>query len=87
MGRALETMRASHYNAKGCKWAVYENQDIGHSQCGHLKFLAVGSPENTYQEAPARLPDMPNEINWRYVLVGYVKLETGEIENIKSNEN
>lgn len=60
------------------RWAAYQNHDIGHPELGHLKFLAVG-PENTYQVAPARLPDTPDAINWRYVHVGFVNLETGDI--------
>lgn len=75
---ALNQMKNSRYNHPSTKWAAYQNHDLGHRDCGHLKFLAVG-PENTCPEAPNRMPDGPTEVNWRYVLVGYVDLRTGDI--------
>lgn len=75
---AVTRMRASSYNFEGTKWVAYQNHDLGHPDLGHLKFLAVG-PLNTIHTAPDRLPDMERELNWRYVLVGYVDLESGEI--------
>jgi hypothetical protein len=63
-----------------CKvlWIAYQNQDLGHRDLGHLKFLAVG-PGCTFKEAPKRYPDTPDAINWRYLLHGEVNLKTGEI--------
>jgi hypothetical protein len=71
---ALQQMRD-----RGGRWAAYENHDLGHRDLGHLKFLKVGKG-CTFETAPERLPDTPQEINWRYVLTGYVDLKTGEIE-------
>jgi hypothetical protein len=75
---ALKQMRESLYNFPDTRWAAYQNVELGHPQLGHLKFLAVG-PHNTLKEASERLPDTPREINWRYYLVGFISLETGDI--------
>jgi hypothetical protein len=75
---ALSTMRTSPANKAGTKWAAYQNQDLGHVHLGHLRFLAVG-PRNTLRVAPARHPDLPEEILWRYIFVGWVDLDTGAI--------
>ena len=75
---ALASMKSSRYNFSDTRWAAYENHDLGHRALGHLKFLAVG-PQNTFKRAPARLPDTKDAINWRYVLVGFVDLVSGEI--------
>lgn len=57
--------------------AVYENQEIGHSLCGHRKFVSFGSKEAQIEigeadSPPKRLPDIGGDINWRYCLVGIV---------------
>lgn len=62
----------------GGTWAAYRNSELGHRDLGHLKFLRVGEG-CTFTEAPEHLPDTPTEINWRYMHVGYVDLETGLI--------
>lgn len=54
--------------------AVYRNQDLGHPESGHLKFLRIG-PQWTFQEPPKKLPDTPDQINWRYLLIGTVDVE------------
>jgi len=59
-------------------WHVYQNQDLGHPNQGHLEFLRVG-PENTLKTAPKTLPDTPGQINWRYQHVGIIDSETGII--------
>jgi hypothetical protein len=46
---------------------------------GHLQFLCCG-PGCTFETAPERTPDSHLGIGWRYLLVGKVNLETGEIE-------
>ena len=75
---ALEAMREGIKRYPNARYAVYQNNDLGHPDIGHLKFLAVG-PENTLKEAPQRLPDTRSEINWRYLFAGWVDLSTGEI--------
>ena len=71
---ALEKMRK-----RGGKWAAYQNHDMGSASLGHLQFLNVGEG-CTFTEAPERMPDSHLGIGWRYVLVGFVNLETGAIE-------
>ncbi|HWX22419.1 MAG TPA: hypothetical protein VN578_21165 [Candidatus Binatia bacterium] len=74
----LTKMRSSRANFPGTRWAAYENHELGHWALGHLKFLAVG-PQNTFKDAPARMPDTERELNWRYVHIGFVDLATGSI--------
>lgn len=75
----LEMMRTSPYNFPDTKWAAYQNRDIGHGNLGHLRFIAVG-PQNTIKEAPrGRLPDFPDELNWRYIFVGWADLASGAV--------
>jgi hypothetical protein len=66
---ALATMRE-----RGGTWAAYRNEDLGHSQVGHLQFLKVGM-DCTYAAAPEQHPQ-----NWRYRLVGMVDLGAGTIK-------
>jgi len=80
---SLSVMRDFCLTDPTAKWAVYQNMDLGHSELGHMKFLAVG-PNCTYKEPPARLPDMPRQINWRYVHVGFVNLEIGKGEELEN---
>lgn len=56
--------------------AVYENHDLGHPQQGHRKFVSYGSKATQLEVEypPERLPDIGSEINWRYVLIGTLKL-------------
>lgn len=63
----------------GGTWAAYENQDLGHHDIGHMKFLKVGET-CTFQTPPNPLPDTERDINWRYQYIGMVNLETGEID-------
>lgn len=62
----------------GVRYAAYQNHDLGSEHLGHLRFLAVG-PNNTFKAQPLHFPDTQSEIGWRYVFVGWVNLETGEI--------
>ena len=71
---ALEQMREL-----GGDWYAYQNHDLGRIDLGHLKFLKCGEG-CTFEHPPTRHPDTQTEINWRYILVGKVNLETGEIE-------
>lgn len=63
----------------GGNWSCFQNHDLGHHDLGHLKFLKYGKG-CTFETPPDPLPDTQTEINWRYVFVGLVNLETGEIE-------
>lgn len=64
---------------RGGDWYAYQNQDLGHPELGHLKFLQCGSGR-TFVEPPKRHPDTADgAINWRYWLVGKVDLKTGDI--------
>ncbi len=74
---ALQQMRD-----RGGRWAAYENHDLGHRDLGHLQLLKFG-PGCTFEKAPERMPDTPQQINWRYVLVGTVNLESSEIEETR----
>lgn len=76
---ALEQMRNSPYNHETTKWAAYQNHALDSANCGHLQFLAVG-PDNTCKEAPEKYPaDTSSGMGWRYLHVGWVDLETGEV--------
>lgn len=77
-GESLAAMRNSSCNFPDTRWAVFQNHDLGSHDLGHLQFLAVG-PRNTLKLAPARMPDTQTRFNWRYVIVGFVDLATGEI--------
>jgi len=63
---------------KGARWAAYQNMDLGSSQVGHLRFLAIG-PDHTFKEPPTRYPDTQHGTGWAYLFAGWVDLETGEI--------
>lgn len=54
----------------GC--AVYRNEDIGHPDLGRMKFVSFGSEAAQLEvsEPPSTLPDIGEEINWRYQLFG-----------------
>ncbi len=82
----VEFLKRSGYNFPDTRWAAYRNEDLGHRDCGDLKFLAVG-PQNTYKVTPERLPDIPDAINWRFVFVGYLDLQTGAIVDHKSRKH
>lgn len=51
--------------------AVYENQDLGHPELGKRMYVSFGSEDALFpDEPPERMPDFPNQINWRYTLEG-----------------
>lgn len=62
----------------GC--AVYRNEDLGHAGMGNLKLVSFGGaaaqlPTSSaggpfHTTPPSRLPDIGDQINWRYVLIG-----------------
>jgi hypothetical protein len=76
---ALAAMRKFAAETPGTTWAAYQNHDLGHYDVGHLRFMAIG-PGCTFKTAPERHPDTPQLIGWRYIHVGTVNLETGQIE-------
>jgi len=59
---------------EGDSIAVYRNHAMDSSMLGHRKFLRVG-PGATLKEAPQRLPDMSNQINWAYRLEAVLDAE------------
>ena len=68
--------------ARGGKWAAYQNQDLSHPDCGDVRFLQHGEGR-TCPEPPPRFPDTPNfGIGWRYSLVGEVNLIDGTVEEL-----
>lgn len=75
---ALEQMRQSPYNHSDTRWAAYQNHDLGSPSVGQLLFLAIG-PQNTFKEAPGRMPDSHLGTGWRYQHVGWVNLDEGKI--------
>ena len=63
----------------GQAWFAYQNHALDSMNLGHLQFLCCG-PDCTFEKPPERMPDSHLGIGWRYLLVGTVNLETGEIE-------
>lgn len=78
---ALKSMKTSPCNFADTKWYAYQNHDLGHYDIGHLQFLAVGS-QNTFKDAPNRMPDTRTSLGWRYIKVGIVNLESGEVNDL-----
>jgi hypothetical protein len=68
---------------EGQRWAAYQNHAMDSASLGHLQFLKV-SPGCTFQTAPERMPDSPQLIGWPYLHVGFVNLETGQIEEAEA---
>lgn len=80
--RSIEKETLRVLRSRRGKWAVYENQDMGHSQAGHLQFLKVGK-RCTFKVAPERMPDTERGLGWRYVFIGFVNLKTGKVQEVK----
>ena len=77
---ALTQMKQSPHNYPGTAWAAYQNKAFDSARLGHIQFLAIG-PENTFKEQPDRFPDAPpHGVGWKYLFIGWVNLETGEID-------
>lgn len=84
---ALEQMKESPHNYKSTRWGAFQNKALDSSNLGHIQFLAIG-PDNTYDSAPKRYPaDTSSGMGWRYLFVGYVDLETGEIEEVEKTHD
>lgn len=74
---ALEQMKQL-----GGAWAAYENKAFDSHNAGHLQFLKVGAG-CTCPTPPERYPfDTRHGMGWRYLYVGMVNTETGEIEEV-----
>jgi hypothetical protein len=58
--------------ARGDGVAVYEARAMDRSDFGNLKFVSFGSTAAQLEtnDPPQRLPDIGNEINWQFQLVG-----------------
>jgi hypothetical protein len=63
---------------RGGTWAAYQCHDLGHADMGQLQFLKYGAL-CTIKTPPDRLPDTRTRINWRYLLVGFVDVVSGQI--------
>lgn len=77
----LLQMKAPHV-MKHWRWAAYQNQALDSMNHGHVIFLAFGAG-CTYENdeaLPAYAPDGTYGLGWKYLHVGYVNLETGDIE-------
>jgi hypothetical protein len=62
----------------GQTWFAFQNHPMDSADLGRLQFLCCGSG-CTFTDPPARMPDSHLGIGWRYLLVGKVDMETGEI--------
>ena len=64
---------------RGGDWYAYQNHAMDSASLGDLQFLQCGEGR-TYQAPPQRMPDTQHALGWKYLLVGKVNLESGEIE-------
>lgn len=67
---------------RGGTWAAYENKAMDSSSAGDRICLQFGKG-CTYEAPPPCLPDGPYGSGWKYVLIGIVDLESGEITDGK----
>jgi hypothetical protein len=69
--------RIQGWRQEGKGAALYQNQELGHPEMGHLQIISFGTPEAglPMDEPPQTMPDFPDRINWRYQLVGFVPKE------------
>lgn len=74
---SLRTLRER--SRPNTKWAAFENHAMDSSLRGHLQFIMFGEG-CTYETCPEKMPDTEFDLGWKYVFVGVVNLETGEIE-------
>lgn len=63
--------------SRGDGLAVYMNGDLSSSTCGEVRMASYGSPAAQLETdtPPIQLPDIGNQINWRYQLSGTYKGE------------
>jgi hypothetical protein len=80
---ALQALRIASEVYPDARFAAYQNMALDSALCGHMQFLAIG-PTNTYKEPPPHYPDGVGAgtlMGWRYLFVGWVDLETGEVKH------
>jgi hypothetical protein len=70
----------------GQTWFAYQNHAMDSASLGLLQFLCCG-PGCTFTEPPQRMPDSHLGIGWRYLLVGKVDFETGQIVECPMRSN
>jgi hypothetical protein len=64
---------------RGGTWAAYQNHAMDSAGLGHLQFLRYGVG-CTFAAPPDSYPaDTVSGAGWRYLLVGFVDLSTGQI--------
>ncbi len=78
---ALAALRNRHslYGNPEDKVAVYQDQALDSAAAGSLVFIIIG-PERTLKEAPVKAPDGPYGMGWRFLHVGFLNLETNQLE-------
>ena len=78
---ALTVLRARReaFGKPDDRVAIYQNQALDSNNAGHLVFIIVGSAR-TLKEAPPKAPDGPYGMGWRYLHVGFLDLETNQLE-------
>lgn len=69
----LETIR--HWLDRGDGVAIYRNEDLSSATFGHIKIVSYGGVEAQLEvgdaaSPPTQLPDIGDQINWRYRLHG-----------------
>ncbi len=78
-GIAALRNRHSLYGNPEDKVAVYQNQALDSESAGSLVFIIIG-PERTLREAPPKAPDGAYGMGWRFLHVGFLNLETNQLE-------
>jgi|SRR5579871_1356047 len=73
----LKTMREGH--RPGTHWAAFQAHALDSADLHALRFLLVGQG-CTFATPPERYPDTQFGSGWKYILIGKVNLETGQIE-------
>lgn len=72
-------IRQENFGKSKDRVAVYQNQAMDSAKAGHLVFIIIG-PERTLEQAPSRAPDGSYGMGWRYLHVGFLNLETNQLE-------
>lgn len=70
-GGTASVMRlVDRWIARGDGAAVYRNEDLGSIDVGLFKITSYGSPQAQIEtpEPPVQMPDIGNQVNWRYQL-------------------